>query len=212
MNAARLERQIFKVRSARAWKSPAETMEKLDVARCALLVMDFQVPVVERHAVGQDALLAATAQTIAAARRCGMRVIYVVVGFRQGFPEISARNKTFSALKASGGLVSTIHPAVAPIDDEVVVTKHRVSAFHGTDLEMILRAADVGTLVMCGIATSGVMLSTLCDAADADYRLVVLRDCCSDVDKDVHACLLEKIFPRRADVVDSREFVQRLSG
>jgi nicotinamidase-related amidase len=185
---------------------------KMAPARSALLVMDFQVPIVERFATGQDALLAATAQAINAARQSGMRVIYVVVGFRSGLPEISPRNKSFSRLKASGGLATDIHPKVAPAEGEVVVTKHRVGAFAGTDLDMILRAHDIDTLVLCGIATSGVVLSTLRHAADADYRIFVLRDCCSDQDSDVHSCLMDKVFPRQADVIDSAAFIRAVGS
>ncbi|HEY5094121.1 MAG TPA: isochorismatase family cysteine hydrolase [Candidatus Eremiobacteraceae bacterium] len=187
------------------------TEPKLDVARSALLVMDFQTSIVERFPAGQDELLAATAETIAAARRSKMRVMYVVVGFRPGSPEISARNKNFSAIKKSGGLSTDIHPRVAPAADDVIITKHRVGAFLGTDLDMILRANDIETLVLCGISTSGVVLSTLRYAADADYRIVVLRDCCSDSDIEMHTCLLEKVFPRQAAVVNSTEFIQGLA-
>jgi nicotinamidase-related amidase len=184
------------------------TEVKWDSDRSALLVMDFQNPIVERFATGQEALLKATAAAIAAARQSGMRVIYVVVGFRPGLPEISPRNKSFSGLKASGGLATDIHPQLAPAADDVIVTKHRVGAFAGTDLDMILRAHDIDTLIMCGIATSGVVLSTLRHAADADYRIFVVRDCCSDQDGEVHSCLMDKVFPRQAEVIDSATFVQ----
>lgn len=107
-----------------------------------------------------------------------MRVIYIVVGFRAGYPEVSLRNKSFGAVRGSGRFVegsagSEVHPAVAPKPGDVVVTKHRVSAFAGTDLDMVLRAGGVDTLALTGIATSGVVLSTIRHAADADYRLVV---------------------------------------
>ena len=182
----------------------------LDPAKSALLVMDFQVPIVENYAPGKEQLLDRTEAVLKKARATGMPVIYVVVGFRPGFPEISPRNQSFSGLKARGGLDSTIHPRVAPQGEEAVVTKHRVGAFFGTDLEMLLRAKDVDTLVFAGIATSGVVLSTLRHAADADYRLVVLRDCCSDPDAEVHACLLDKVFPRQATVTDSKDFLVAL--
>lgn len=181
---------------------------KLEAQRAALLVMDFQKPIVERYAAGREALLGATASAIAAARAAGVRVIYVVVGFREGFPEISPRNQGFAAVKAMTAFSTEIDPRVAPAPGEVVVTKHRVSAFHGTDLEMILRAHDIDTLALCGIATSGVVLSTLRHAADADYRLLVLRDCCSDLDAEVHACLCDKIFPRQAQVITAAGFAQ----
>jgi nicotinamidase-related amidase len=185
---------------------------KIEPAHSALLVMDFQIPIVERYAAGREKLLASTAEAIAAARRRGMKVMYVVVGFRPGFPEISPRNKSFSRIKETGGFATDIHPKLAADENEVIITKHRVSAFSGTDLDLILRANDVDTLVLCGIATSGVVLSTLRHAADADYRVIVLRDCCSDQDSDVHTCLMEKIFPRQAEVIDSAEFIRMLAG
>lgn len=101
---------------------------------------------------------------------------------------------------------SEIHPAVTPQDGEVVVVKHRVGAFAGTDLDMILRSNGIETLVLFGIATSGVVLSTLRYAADLDYRCIVIKDCCGDRDPEVHNCLAEKVFPRQATVVTSEEF------
>ncbi len=182
-----------------------------DPARTALLVMDLQRPIVERFAAGAQTVLDNAARAIAAARSRGVRVIYVVVGFRAGFPEVSARNPLFSALPAGGAFSSEIDPRVAPAADEVVITKHRVGAFHGTDLEMVLRAQSIETLVLCGISTSGVVLSTLRHAADADYRLIVLRDACMDMDAEVHACLMDKVFPRQATVVSTAEWVQALA-
>jgi nicotinamidase-related amidase len=81
-----------------------------------------------------------------------------------------------------------------------VVTKKRVSAFAGSDLETVLRRRAVDHLVLTGIATSGVVLSTLRQAADLDYRLTVLADGCLDGDPEVHRVLTEKIFPRQAEV------------
>jgi nicotinamidase-related amidase len=183
----------------------------LDPAKSALLVMDFQVPIVENYVPEKEQLLSRTEAVLRHARAADVLVIYVVVGFRPGFPEISPRNQSFSGLKARGGLDSTIHPRVAPQGEEAVVTKHRVGAFFGTDLDMLLRAHDVDTLVLAGISTSGVVLSTLRHAADADYRPMVLRDCCADPDADVHACLLDKVFPRQASVIDSKEFLAALA-
>ena len=144
-----------------------------------------------------------------------MTVIYVAVGFRAGHPEISPRNMIFSAIRQTGifgpGAPGVeIHPAVAPLERDIVVVKHRVGAFLGTDLEMVLRAGGIDTLVMAGIATSGVVLSTLRHAADADFRIVVAADCCSDRDAEVHRVLLEKVFPRQAQVASADEVLQAL--
>ena len=104
--------------------------------------------------------------------------------------------------------LGAIPPAIAHKESEIVVTKHRVSAFAGTDLAMILRANDIDTLVLLGIATSGVVLSTLVEAADADFRLAVIKDCCADLDSSLHDCLINNFFPSRAAVLSAREFVE----
>jgi nicotinamidase-related amidase len=105
-----------------------------------------------------------------------------------------------------------IHPAVAPDAEDIVVVKKRVSAFTGSDLDVVLRAQEVGTLVLTGIATSGVVLSTLRQAADLDYELIVLSDGCADADVEVHRVLLEKVFPRQATVLTTDEWVEHTYG
>ncbi len=189
----------------------------LDPKTTALLVMDYQTAIVENFVADKDALLERMAGLIAAARRSGTMVLYVVVGFRAGYPEVSPRNMIFSTLKQSGmfgaGAGGTeIHKAVAPAGDEVVITKHRVGAFLGTDLEMVLRANGIETTILAGIATSGVVLSTLRHAADADFRIVVAADCCSDRDGEVHRVLLEKVFPRQAQVASAADIARALSA
>jgi nicotinamidase-related amidase len=172
----------------------------------ALLVMDVQVGIVTRYAQTGD-ILTPISTAIAAARAASIPVIYVAVDFRPGYPEISPRNKTFSTVKQRQASLSAplttmeIHPAIAPQPADIVVTKRRVSAFSGSDLEVVLRAQDISHLVLCGIATSGVVLSTLREAADKDYQLTVLADCCVDNDEEVQRVLLSKVFPRQAEVV-----------
>jgi nicotinamidase-related amidase len=170
----------------------------------ALLVMDVQQGIVDRFGGGNE-YLPRLATAVQAGRDAGIRVIYVVVGFRAGHPEVSQRNKRFAAAAGTGRFAegdpgAAIHPDVAPEAGDIVVTKRRVSAFTGSDLEVVLRAADVEHLVLTGIATSGVVLSTLREAADKDFRLTVLADACADNDPEVHRVLTEKVFPRQAEV------------
>jgi nicotinamidase-related amidase len=188
-----------------------------DPAHSALLCMDYQTGIVS-NLKDQD-LLPRAAKVLQPARSSGLPIIYVQVGFRPKFPEISPRNAAFSAIKVSphylqmfAGPGGAIHPSVAPQQDDIIVTKHRVGAFAGTDLDMILRAQDIDTLILFGISTSGVVLSTLRQAADADYRIIVLRDCCADQDAEVHACLMDKIFPRQATVVSATEFLEAIKA
>ena len=89
--------------------------------------------------------------------------------------------------------------------------KNRVSAFAGTDLDLLLRANGIDTLILFGIATSGVVRSTLVQAFDADYRLVVIKDCCADVDAELHSCLIDRFFSRIASVITTSEFAEALS-
>jgi nicotinamidase-related amidase len=105
-----------------------------------------------------------------------------------------------------------VHPAVAPQPGDVLVTKRRVSAFTGSDLDVVLRARGTGHLVLTGIATSGVVLSTLRQAADMDYRLTVLADGCLDADPEVHQVLLGKVFPRQAEVTSIADWTAGLQS
>ena len=189
----------------------------LDPAHTAVLSMDMQTAIVSIYAGGDDGLVMRAAEVLQQCRERRMTVIHVQVGFRPGLPEISSRNVLFSAIRSSPqrqqlfqGDGGRIHPAVAPTGEDIVITKHRISAFTGTDLDMILRAKEIETLLMFGIATSGVVLSTLLDAVDADYRGVVVRDCCADQDAEVHAVLVEKFFPRRGSVVTAAELLEHL--
>lgn len=188
----------------------------IDPARSALLSMDYQPGILGSYASESGALLERAGAVQRAARAAGMLVIHVVVGFRAGYPEISPRNAAFSSIKHAGRFAAddpeAREPAIKPEPGDVVVLKHRVGAFSGTDLDMILRANEIDTLVMFGVSTSGVVLSTLRHAADADYRCVVVRDCCADRDADVHACLLDKVFPRQATVAGSAEVLASLRG
>jgi nicotinamidase-related amidase len=185
--------------------------------RDALLIMDVQQAIVQRFGDDQ-VLLGHLAAAIAAARTASIPVIYIVVQFRKGYPEVSARNRAFAAIRNAGVTMeeaspaTAIHPAVAPQDGDIVVTKRRVGAFSGSDLDVVLRALQVDGLVLAGIATSGVVLSTLRAAADMDFRCTVLADCCADSDEEVHRVLTTKVFPRQAAVLTVDEWAAGLLG
>ena len=186
---------------------------KLDPKKTAVLLMDLQNEIVAM--IPREGLLERAARVADAARAAGIQVIHVQVAFRDGYPEVSPRNRGFSGLKQAGRLRQSaegaqIHPAVAPKSGDVSVYKRRVSAFAGSDLEMILRAMGTETLVLLGIATSGVVLSTLRQAADLDFGLFVVEDCCADSDPEVHAVLTGKVFPRQAVVLNAQGFLDAL--
>jgi nicotinamidase-related amidase len=178
----------------------------------ALLVMDMQMGIVGMLAAGNETP-SNIAKAIAYARTNNITVVYVVVGFRPGMPEVSPNNKSFSASKARLGTGNTdefmkIDAVVSPLPDEVIVTKRRYSAFTGSDLEVVLRSQGIQHLVLTGISTSGVVLSTLREAADKDYRLTVLSDGCADRDPEVHQVLTTKVFPTQAEVITVEEWIK----
>jgi nicotinamidase-related amidase len=177
----------------------------------ALLVMDMQSGIL-RNYPDAKVLTGNVAKAIVIARDKKIPVIYVRVGFRAGAPEISMNNKSFSAgnkerfTSVNMDDFMQIDPALAPAADEIIVTKRRISAFTGSDLEVVLRSQDIRHLVLTGIATSGVVLSTTREAADKDFRLTILSDCCGDADAEVHRVLTTKIFQRQADVLTVEEW------
>ncbi len=189
----------------------------MDIRRTAVLAMDCQAGIVAVYAQPQDEFIARASGVLHAARKAGMPVIHIQVGFRPGLPEIGNRNKLFAAIKASPqhqeffrGPSGAIHPALGPESNDIVITKHRVSAFAGTELDMILRAREIESLALFGIATSGVVLSTLLEACDFDYQVSVISDCCADRDAELHAALIGRFFPTRGDVITADEFVKLL--
>ena len=189
-----------------------------DPKRSAILSMDLQTGVVSVY-VKEAGFIPRVAGVLERARTAGLPIIHVKVGFRPDVPEANPRNLFLSSIKASPrhqeffrGTSGAIHPALAPASGDLVVTKSRVSAFAGTDLDLLLRAQDIETLILFGIATSGVVLATFLAAFDADYRLIVIKDCCADLDQEFHQCLVDKYFPRLAAVITASEFQQALAS
>lgn len=190
----------------------------LDKSKTMLLMADFSTSGIGQNPIAKERhTLERAREVLDAARHAGVYVGYCVSHFRPGFPEVSDRNKTRAARRDSGEVLPAdpamlIHSVVQPRQGEPVIAKHRTSAFSGSAFEMILRAHNIETLILMGHATSGVILSTVRLAADLDYQLIVVEDGCADRDPEVHKVLMEKVFPRQATVVSSREMVQALSA
>jgi nicotinamidase-related amidase len=105
-----------------------------------------------------------------------------------------------------------VHGDIAPHPGDIVVRKTRVGAFSTTDLDRQLKERGIVTLLLAGITTSGVVLSTVRDAADRDYQLFVVADASADRDPDVHEFLVEKVFPMQAHVVRVADLDRLLSA
>jgi nicotinamidase-related amidase len=201
--------------SAAVMIEPAFTVNP---AKTAVLIMDYENDIVGM--LPEDVrgpLIERASAILMEARQAKIQIIYVVVRFRDGYPEVNLQNKLFSSLKQSGRLVegtpgAEIDARVAPQPGDIVVTKRRVGAFSTTDLETIIRAKNINKLVLFGISTSGVVLSTVRWAADMDYSLAVVSDACADRDPEVNRVLMDKVFPWQAAVVTSHEFLKAIGA
>ena len=177
-------------------------------SRTALLLMDFQNAILGSLPDAEPVLEHAR-QALAWARENEIRVVFVRVAFtEQDFAEIPTHSKTFAAAAANkflldGSAQAALHESLEVRDGDITVRKTRFGAFSTTGLYRDLRASSVDTLVVAGVSTAGVVLSTLRDAADQDYRLFVLADATADHDPEVHRVLIEKVFPHQADVLDT---------
>ena len=176
--------------------------------RTALLVMDFQNGIVP-IAPDSDALVERVKDTIAEVRAAGGAIGYVRVAFTEDdWSAVPETNKSFSAVAAAKMLhheddATQIDARITPEDGDIVVRKIRYGSGSTTDLHEQLGDRGIDTLVLAGISTSGVVLSTVIDAADRDYRVLVLSDGVADPDAETHRVLVEKVFPSRAHVIDT---------
>lgn len=103
---------------------------------------------------------------------------------------------------------TALHPKLDALESDPVLTKNRVGMFFNTSLQSILTSHDIDTLVIGGISTSAVVLTTVCQAFEFDYRLIVLSDMCFDSKQEVHDTLLKEVIPRRAVVMTVQEFTE----
>lgn len=187
----------------------------MDLKRTAVLAMDYQELLVNGYTTDAKKAIAKVTEVLSKARSANLPVIYVTVGFSAGYPEVNENNMIFRAVRDGQRFLpdsddAQIPLAIAPQDGDLRVTKHRVSAFEGTNLEVLLRAQGIDTLILFGITTSGVVLSTVRQAADRDYKLIVLEDLCYDTG-DVHQFLMENILNRQARITTSDAFLESLA-
>lgn len=189
----------------------------IDPRRTALLVMDYQNAIIGRLS-DTGALLARMADAIALVRRHGGQIGYVRVAFDDADFEAVPSHGRFADLVARTGRAfhsdspgTAVHDQVAPEPGDIIARKTRVGAFSTTDLDEQLRKHSIDTLILAGISTSGVVLSTVRDAADRDYRMFVLADASADPDPEVHEFLTGRVFPAQAHVITTADLDALLS-
>jgi nicotinamidase-related amidase len=132
------------------------------------------------------------------ARQKGLPVFHVRVGFSPDYKEQPEGSPLFGAAKKFGALqlgtwATEFHPKVAPDGAEAIITKHRVSAFYSTPLEMLLRKHAVREVLIWGVATDLAVQAAARDAHDRDFSVVVLADCCTAANDEDHSLSLKTL-------------------
>lgn len=188
--------------SAAAEQSASTPIPALVPARTALLVMHYQTDITQLFPAVAPALLANTRKLCDAARHKGVDVYFAQIQFSPGYPEVSPLNKNGQGIRQLGLFVGDeIAPELGRQASEPLILARRASVFFGTDLELRLSARGIDTLIMVGIASTGVMLSSIAYASDADFRLFTVKDCCYDPDQIVHDHLFATAFESRTTVL-----------
>jgi nicotinamidase-related amidase len=192
---------------------------EIHTPKTALLLLHFQNDNVDpkgkfgatvRAAVFENATRAANA-----ARRVGVSVIHVRIAFRPGYPGIDGTSTPIlqSVKRASALLDDTwgvdFHPAVAPVQGDLVVTQGGMSVLAGTELRTLLPARGITTLVLAGVSTNVVITGTVWEAALGGYRAIVLADGCAADTDEAHAVGLRFLSPL-ATIVTTEEFLAGL--
>jgi biuret amidohydrolase len=130
-------------------------------------------------------------RTLSIARSKQWLTVLVKVGFVSGYVNHPEASPFFGGARTAGALElgtqgTQFHPDLDTRLCDVVVTKPRVSAFYGTNLESILRARRIERLVVAGVSTAWAVQSTVRDAHDRDYQVVVVEDACAAADQPEH--------------------------
>ena len=162
---------------------------KLQSTKTAVLTLDLQMGILARGE-GFDTTISNAAKIVNFARQQQFHIIHIGLGFSEGHPEIKNSDNMFNTVKQNNLFVkesksSQFHPLIVQTHD-LIIYKQRVSAFSENHLNLTLRSLGIENLVLFGIATSGIVLSTVTQAFDLDFNLVIIQDACFDPDIEVH--------------------------
>ena len=142
-------------------------------------------------------------------------IVHVRVGFDSDYklqPKSSplfGKADQFDALKI-GTYGTQFHPDLKPINDELIITKHRVSAFYGTNLDLVLKNLEAKNLVICGVSTDLAVATAVREAHDRDFSVNIVEDCCvaaCEVEHESSIALLKKV----ANITTSTDFISKNS-
>lgn len=171
-------------------------------AETAVIVVDMQnayaskggyVDIAGFDVSGAAAAIEGTRRTVEAARAAGVTVVYFQNGWDPAYAEagtpgspnwhksnalktMRARPELAGTLLAKGTWDYAIVDELKPEPGDLVVPKTRYSGFYNTNIDSLLRARGIRTLVFTGVATNVCVEASLRDAFHLEYFGVVLED------------------------------------
>jgi nicotinamidase-related amidase len=143
-------------------------------------------------------ILENTRRALDKARAAGLRIGFVRVGFSPDYRECPANSPIFSNARKNGifklGEWGTqVHPDLGQQAGDFDIVKHRVSPFHGTSLDLILRTHGIRRIYCSGISTNAVVQAAVREGHDRDYEMVVLDDCCCGLSAEEHEIAMKSL-------------------
>lgn len=189
-----------------------------DPNQTTLLLLHLQVGILRRLPTASPVIEnAASAITIACRR--GAQVAYIRVALDEedleAIPKhgsasfVNVKNsKESSAMMHPDAPSTQIHPKLAPKYGDVVYRKIRTGPFMTGPSKALLNdfaAQVIENIIIGGVSTSSAVLSAVKQLSDLDFHLVVLEDCCADLDDELHNVLCEKVLPKQAKVIITSE-------
>jgi nicotinamidase-related amidase len=187
---------------------------KLHPARTAVLSMDMQKAPTRKSAMFTERNVAQKARSVLErARKAKILVVHAVIDYQPAFfssKNVFLQKIRIPILSAPGVNVAElleIVDEVKPVGDEPVIRKPRMNPFFGTALDSMLRSRDIDTVVLMGVATEFVVEAAARHAADADYRVIVLEDCCAAFSDEAHRAALH-IMDHLATLATSADFLK----
>ena len=183
--------------------------------RPALIVVDVVQAYLRKDSslyAGVEEALASTLRLISAARRSAIPIIYTNVAYQADGKDGGLFYRKIPALKLfdAGSPYGAFADGVAPLPDELIVTKQYASAFFGTSLASTLQSLRIDTVIIVGFSTSGCVRATALDALQHGFAPFLVREACGDRNAEVQAANLFDLQAKYAEVVDEVSLIGRL--
>jgi maleamate amidohydrolase len=173
------------------------------------------------HSCGSDGwqAVAAIKKLLIAARAKKIPVIYTsgdrrLDGWDQGVwaAKNSRAKNDYLGVKVGALRGNTIVPDIAPEPQDIIIGKHKPSAFFGTPLSSFLVQLQCDSVIVTGTTTSGCVRATVIDAFSLNYRVIVAEEGCADRSEASHAINLCDIDAKYGDVIGSDAIIQYIQG